>query len=177
MNSSSVLNVIAVVVAFGALTVSLIFALRQTRIMLQANQLPVFIDLIREFRSGSFQQAQYYVLYRLRNENSPEKGILELPDEARLAATAVTSFFSVFGYLVIAGIISEQSAIVALGFSADELWKNLQPFIIAERKLRGNINFSCSFEDFVWRIRANWPPEEHYNLKMRKLDINTDNSR
>ena len=113
MNSSSILNVIAVVVAFGALTVSLVFAIRQTRIMLQANQLPVFIDLMREFRSENFQQAQHYVLHRLGSENSSEKGMRGLPDEARFAAATVTSFFSVFGYLVAAEIISEQSAIVA----------------------------------------------------------------
>lgn len=173
MNSSSIFNVIAVVVAFGALTVSLVFAIRQTRIMLQANQLPVFIDLIREVRSENFQQAQHYVLHRLESENSSEKGIFGLPDEARLAAVTVTSFFSVFGYLVVAGVISEQSAIITMGFPANELWKKLQSFIIAERKIQGDNSLSCYFEDFVWRIRANWPPEEHYNLTIHRLDMNT----
>src|ERR1700758_1808590 len=101
MNNSSILNVIAVVVAFGALAVSLVFAIRQTRIMLKANQLPVFIDLIREVRSEHFQQAQQYVLHRLGSGNSSEKGIFGLPDEARLPAVTITSFFSVFGYLVV----------------------------------------------------------------------------
>ena len=98
--------------------------------------------------------------------------MLGLPDEARLAAIAVMSFFSVFGYLVVAGIISEQSAIVSLGFPANELRKKLQPFIIAERKITDDNSVSCCFEDLVWRIRANWPPEEHYNLTIHRLDIN-----
>ncbi len=174
MNSSSVFNVIAVVVAFGALAVSLIFAIRQTRIMLRANQLPVFIDLIREFRSESFQQARYYVLHRLGSENSSEKGMSGLPDEARLAAATVMSFFSVFGYLVVAKIISEQSAIATLGFPANELWEKLQPFIMTERKIQDDNSLSCYFEDLVWRIRKNWPLEKHYNnLKIHRLDMNT----
>src|SRR5690242_15871726 len=91
MDSSSVLNVVAVAVSVSALSVSLVFAVRQTRIMRQSNQVPLFVDLIQEFRSKGFQDAEQYILHKLRKENSPEKGVLALPDQARFAVTTIQS--------------------------------------------------------------------------------------
>ncbi len=138
MDCSLVLNVVAVIVAFGALAVSLIFAMRQTRIMRQSNQVPLFVDLIQEFRSKDFQRAEQYVLCKLRKENSPEKGVLGLQDEARFASTTIQSFFGVLGHLVMDDIISEASTVSTLGYRANRLWTELAPFIAGERKLHGD---------------------------------------
>jgi hypothetical protein len=170
VNSSSVLNTIAVAVAFGALAVSLFFAVRQTRVMRQANQMPIFIDMIREFRSREFQQAEHFILHRLRNENSPDKGVLKLPDEARFAVITVQSFFGVLANLVVDGIISEASAVSTLGFRANKIWIELEPFVVGERKIRGDNDFALYFEDFVYRVRTHWPPEKHYKLVINRLE-------
>jgi hypothetical protein len=175
MDSSSVLNIIAVVVAFGALTVSLIFAMTQTRIMRQTNQMPIFIDLIREFRSKEFQQMEHYVLNKLTQEN-PEKGVLGLPDQARFAASTIVSFFGVLANLIIEGIISEASAVSTLGFRANNLWTKLEPFIVGERNIRGDDDSARYFEDFVCRVRTHWPPEKYYRMpthRLRDLPVNT----
>jgi len=169
MDTSALLNILAVAFSFGALSVSLIFAIRQTRIMWQSNQVPLFVDLIKEFRSREFQNAEQYVMHRLKIENSAEKGVLRLPEEARLAATTVQSFFGTLGQLVINDIISEASAVSTLGLRASKLWTELEPFIESERKLRGDDDFAMFYEDFVYRTRANWPPEKSYSLVVHRL--------
>jgi hypothetical protein len=168
MDSSSVLNVIAVAVAFGALAVSLVFAMTQTRIMRQTNQMPIFIDLIREFRSSEFQEAEQYVLNKLTQEN-PAHGVLRLPDRARFAASIVVSFFGVLANLVIEDIISEASAVSTLGFRANNLWTKMEPFIMGERNIRGDNDYARYFEDFVCRVRTHWPPEKYYPIPTRRL--------
>jgi hypothetical protein len=173
--SSTVLNVTAVAVSFSALVFSLFFAVQQIRVMRQTNQMPIFIDMIREFRSKEFQQAEQYVLHRLKYENSPDSGMLKLQDEARLAATTIQSFFGVLADLVMRGIISEEAAISTLGFRASKLWTELEPFIVTERKIRGDNDFACYYEDLVSRVRPNWPPEKYYGRALRRLDgINAD---
>jgi hypothetical protein len=173
--SSTVLNITAVAVSFCAVVFSLFFAAQQIRVMRQTNQMPIFIDMIREFRSKEFQQAEHYVLHRLKYENSPDSGILKLQDEARIAATTVHSFFGVLADLVMRDIISEEAAVSTLGFRASNLWDALEPFIVAERKLRGDNDFACYYEDLVSRVRPHWPPEKYYGRTRRRLDgINAD---
>lgn len=169
MSSSLVLNVLAVVVAFIALTVSVIFAMRQITIMRQANQMPVFVDLIQEYRSQDFQQAEHYVMYKLAREHTSSDGVLSLPSEARHAATVVLSFFGTVGSLIAFGILKEDIAVSTLGSRADKLWTDLEPFIIKERQRLGDSDFAKFFEDFVYRIRTNWPPEEHYGILIHRL--------
>lgn len=129
--SGAVLNVTAVAVSFCAVVFSLFFAVQQIRVMRQTNQMPIFIDMIREFRSSEFQQAEQYVLHRLKYENSPDSGMLKLKDEARLAATTVQSFFGVLADLVMRGIISEETAVSTLGFRASSLWAELDPMSLS----------------------------------------------
>jgi hypothetical protein len=171
MNASMLLNVIAVVVAFVALSVSVIFAMRQTAIMRQANQMPVFVNLIQEYRSQNFQQAEHYVMHKLATENTPGDGVLRLPFEARCAATTVLSFFGTMGSLITYGILKEDIAVSTLGFRADKLWMELEPFIIKEREGRSDNDFAKFFEDFVYRARTNWPPEEHYGFTIHRLPL------
>jgi len=56
-----------------------------------------------------------------------------------------------------------------LGYRADRAWTALEPFIAKEREARGGDHHSAFFEDLVSRKRENWPPQEHYGLRLRKL--------
>jgi hypothetical protein len=169
MDASSVFNAVAIAVAFGALIVSLLFAVRQTRIMRQANQLPVFIDMVREFRSEEFQRFEYYISHDLKPNNDSSLGVLALPEEARLPVVTILSFFGTLASMILEGFISEASAVSLLGYRADRMWDKLEPFVIGERKIRGDNDFSCYYEDFVCRVRAAWPPEKTYGLKLKRL--------
>jgi hypothetical protein len=169
MDASSILNVLAVAVSFGALAVSLVFATRQTRIMWQSNQVPLFVDLITEFRSKEFQHAEQYVLHKLGKEHSPDNGLLGLPDPARFAAATVQSFFGTVGQPVMHGIISEASTVSTIGQRGSRVWDELEPFIAEERRIRGDDDFAMFYEDFVYRTRINWPPETSYKLLIHRL--------
>ena len=56
-----------------------------------------------------------------------------------------------------------------MGLRASKLWDELEPFIAAERKIRGDDDFAMFYEDFVYRTRINWPPEEKYKLSVHRL--------
>lgn len=169
MDSSIALNLIAVAVAFIALAGSVIFAIRQIAIMRQANQMPVFVDLIQEYRSADFQHAEHYVIDNLAKERALNDGVAALSPNAKYCVTAVLSFFGTVGSLIAYGILQEDIAVSTLGFRADKLWVELEPFIAKERDVLGDNDFAKFFEDFVCRVRANWPPEEHYGITIRRL--------
>lgn len=168
MNIALILNIIAILVFFVALAVSMTIAIRQIVVMRQSNQIPLFVELIQEFRSERFQQAEMYIMNKL-DERDADKGVLGLPAEARPAAVAVQSFFGTLGSLIIYGILEESECVAALGYRADQLWKRLEPFIAAERTKRGDNDFANFFEDFVCRTRAHWPPEKSYGLVVRRV--------
>lgn len=168
MSTSLLLNIIAVAISTAALGVSISVAIRQIVIMRQSNQMPVFIDLEQEFRSERFQRAELYVMRKLKDKDAV-KGVQALPDEARLAVSLTSSYFGVLGSLVIYGIVSERQAVAALGYRADRLWRKLESFIFAERRIRGDNDHAKFFEDFICRVRANWPPEKSYNIPVRRL--------
>lgn len=168
VDAGSILNIAAVAVSLIALGVSGAIAIRQIAIMRRSNQIPLFVELIQEFRSERFQRAELYIMSQLK-ESDAVMGVLALPDEARLAVTAVQSFFGTLGSLIIFGILDESETVAALGYRADQLWRKLEPFIAAERAIRGDDDFADFYEDFVCRTRANWPPEKRYNIKVRRL--------
>jgi hypothetical protein len=168
MNPSLILNIAAVVISMTALGVSIPIGIRQIGIMRQSNWMPLFIELEQEFRTERFQRAEIYVMKKLR-EKDAAKGVLELPDDARLAVNLVQGYFGVLGSLIIYGIVNEKQAVASIGYRADQLWRKLEPFIIGERRLRGDDDFACYFEDFVYRVRTHWPPERSYRISIHRL--------
>jgi hypothetical protein len=175
MSGSSVLNVLAVVAAFAALTVSIIFAARQTRLMRQTNQMPIFVEMLQEFRSREFQKAERYIADDLGSQPS-NKGVLGLSEKASWAITKMQSFFGTLGSLIIYDVIGEAEAVSTLGYRADRLWKKVEPYIEQERLLRGDDDYAKFWEDFVWRVRANWPPERHYGIRVHRLHAQPSDS-
>jgi hypothetical protein len=168
MNSASVLNILAVAAAFAALAVSAVVAIRQIRLLRQTNEMPIFIEMLQEFRSREFQSAERYIINAL-GEHPPNKGVLHLPEEASWAITTVQSFFGTLGSLIIYDIVSEAEAVSTLGYRANRLWTKLEPYIERERQIRGDDDYAKFWEDFVCRVRTNWPPEQHYKIVVRRL--------
>ena len=148
---------------------AIVFAVRQIVIMRQSNQMPIFITLIQEWRSPEFQLAERYVIVHLPIGDTLTNGLAGLTEEGCLAVTKVLSFFATIGFLIVYGILSEPPAVLILGYRADKLWVELEPLINSERKIQGNNDFAKFFEDFVRRVRGNWPPEEHYNVRVRRI--------
>ncbi|GAA2736593.1 hypothetical protein [Actinocorallia aurantiaca] len=72
-------NVLALVLSVAAILVSGGSAIRQITILRHANQLPIIVDLLREFRSEQFQKAQDYVVHRLGAEHPEPVRVSDLP--------------------------------------------------------------------------------------------------
>ncbi|MER6514628.1 hypothetical protein ABT158_47995 [Nonomuraea sp. NPDC001636] len=137
MDLSLLVNVFALVLSVLALVVSSITALKQYAMMRHANEVPILVDLMQEFRTDEFQQSETYVIERLAAEHDPDLGCSRLPDEPRLAVNAVTAFFSGFGALVAMRMADDALVVPLIGYRANRAWIALEPFIRRERELRG----------------------------------------
>jgi hypothetical protein len=129
------LSVVSVVIALLALTISTVLAARQTTLSRQANHVPVFIDLIAEFRSLDFNKNYDYVCRRLREEHDPLVGIAGLPDPARAALYDVAYFYQVIAGLLSLTILEEHAIVAMLHHRIGEVWKAIEPFVLREREL------------------------------------------
>lgn len=162
-------NACAILLSVVALLVSVFFASRQSTIMRHSNTLAVVVDLLQEFRSLEFQRAEAYVLAEFPDKLPTEQGLSAQPELARVSGYTLTSFFSALGSLVALGIVEERVIVPQFGYRANRAWTILEPYILAERELRGGSDFANLFEDLVCRIRANWPPDTAYKLRLRRL--------
>jgi hypothetical protein len=97
VDGAALLNVLAVVISFLALAVSGLLASRQASMMRHANEMPILVELMQEFQSKSFQEAEDYVINSLSVEADPAAGWAGLPTRARLAVNTVASFFGSLG--------------------------------------------------------------------------------
>lgn len=163
-------DVLALAVSLLALVVSVFTALRQTKMMRHANQLPVLVELFQEFRSTEWQRAETYVLRRLRAEHDPEMGCSALPDDAKIAVNKVIGFFSGFGIFVYRKMADESLVVPLIGYRASRAWDALEPFIRRERQIRGSGDrYANMFEDFVWRVRRHKSLDASYGLHPKTL--------
>lgn len=167
--ASVVLNIVAVVLSLASLTISAVLANRQYLAMQRTNQLPVFVELTQEFRSDDFQVAEGYVLLRLHEEQPISMGISGLPDEARIAATRMLTFYSTFGALMVFRMASEAIIVGMFGFRANRTWIALEPYIEREREIRGDPEYVTMFEHVVARTRQMWPPPARYGFTFQRL--------
>jgi hypothetical protein len=155
MDASTLLNILALAVSFISLTASGLLAMRQTLMLRRANELPIFVDLTRDFRSPEFQQAQDYVLNELDSQHlpGPGDGISNLPLDARKAVSTVISFYITLGAYVAFGLADEKIVIQLFGYRAGQSWNALEPLILREREIRQGGAYASLFEDLVCRNR------------------------
>ncbi|MGI8329949.1 hypothetical protein ACRYCC_08275 [Actinomadura scrupuli] len=169
MDISATSSLAAVIISTIALFVSGVLAVRQVSMMRHANQMPVLVDLMQEFRSAEFQMAEGYVLNKLSAENDVSLGCSGLTGPPSLAVNLVNSFFLSLGTLVAQDMVDEATVVLLFGFRADRAWKALESRIMREREIRNDPFFAVPFEDLVCRIRDGWPPTDRYRLKFRSL--------
>src|SRR5437588_739905 len=86
-------NAVPIVVASGALAVSILSLLWQRHIGRHATSLPLVVDLFREYRSRDMVAARRYVRTELAGQYDPQLGLSGLPDEVRPDVLWVSHFF------------------------------------------------------------------------------------
>jgi hypothetical protein len=163
------LNVASLMAALFAVAISSWLAMRQSAIMRHANEVPLLTETFKEYRSPAFQRNEHYVVTKLAEENPPELGISCLPEEARIAATSLITFFNIMGSVLVFNMIDEALVVPLLGYRANQDWMALEPYILTERRRRAHDAFASYFEDFVCRCRDHQPPMQAYGVRLRQL--------
>ncbi len=155
MNSiSTILNIAALFASLLALAISSFLALRQSRLMRHANQLPVVIDLFREIRADTFITREQEIWSSLPGDINPSKGFGGIPTPLRTYAYDICLFYQTVAYLVIFKMLDNELAYTALHYRILRTWSSVEPFVHGERAIRGGDNtFLNSFEKAAVAIR------------------------
>ena len=92
-NISNILNIAALFASLLALAMSSVLALRQSRLMRDANQLPVVIDLFRELRADTFITREQEIWRSLPGDQDPAQGFGGIPTPLRTYVYDVSLFY------------------------------------------------------------------------------------
>lgn len=169
MDLNLAVNIIAITISLSAVAVSAFFGLRQLRSMQKASSAVVAIELLtRECRSSDFLESEEFVLYEL-SRDSPNNGVNGLPSEHRRHVSRVGLYFSSLGALSVFGGIETKMIVSLVPTRARRAWSALEPYIIAERRLRSPTYLSF-FEHLVCLIADNDPAKHHESLRLRRLN-------
>lgn len=164
------INICALTFSLLATVISTTIARRQSRMMEQANLLPIMTEILGEFRIPEFRIHRDYVVTRLWLEcPSEENGFTRLPDEAKSHVYAVAGFFNTVGALVANGMISSLAVSSYMGGSALRTWEKLEPYIRHERRIRPDENYHAFFEHLICLLKDAPPPVIDRRLGLRRL--------
>jgi hypothetical protein len=134
MDASTTISIIALGVSALSLGASTILTLRQVRLLRGSNRLPIILDLLAEFRKATFYDRYRYVVDKLPSDHQPDVGISGLPEYARAAVLDVAYFYQTFSLLENLGISRERKALPNLNDRILEVWRAIEPFVVAERQ-------------------------------------------
>lgn len=162
-----VLSISSLVASFMALGLSTWIAFRQARIMRHSYEVPLLVETFKEYRSPAYQRYEHYVVNELATEHSPELGLAGLPEEARVAATSLVTFFNIIGSFLVFNMIDESHVVPLFAYRANQAWNALEPYILRERQIRGDGVFASYFEDLVCRSRDRSVSD--FKLRLRQL--------
>lgn len=170
MDGSQVANGVALVLSFVAVAVSTIFALRQSRLMQQANLLPVLIGMFAEFREPAFKEHLAFIETELW-ERCPREhgGIDDLPVEVRRHVIPVMTFFAGVGMLVKYGIVNEIIAASYMRGSTLAAWSRLAPYIYNERSRRADTTYFLFFEHLASVVSEYRSDRLDKELRLRRM--------
>lgn len=138
--NSTVLNIAALFASLLALAISSFLALRQSRLMRDANQLPVVIDLFRELRADTFITREQEIWHSLPGEQDPSKGFGGIPTPLRTYAYDICLYYQTVAYLVNFKMLDNELAYTALHYRILRTWSSVEPFVRGERAIRGGEN-------------------------------------
>jgi hypothetical protein len=114
----------------------------------KAAQLAAAVDLTREYRQASLRKAR--VVVRQLPEHTPGKRLIDLDEDQRDAAIAVSHYLDNLGALVVHNLLTPDAARTYLGSSAIQMWKILAPYIYTERENNGFAIYQIHFEHLAW---------------------------
>jgi hypothetical protein len=162
------INGMTILVSLAALLVSGVIAYRQTRIMRQANNVSLAIQMIdTEFRSGAYYEHEAFLLNRLRSEHPP-CAYSELPVAARASFGHVAYLYQWLGQMIVFDLLEEEFILASFTYRIRQMWPILEPYIRLEREVRGD-SFLSFFEDLAARAARRGQYEIQQRLGLKKM--------
>jgi hypothetical protein len=101
----------------------------------RSNALPVLSEIFSEWRSPEFRMSILYLISETPAASSSE-GFASLPEIWREHAYKVCYFLDYLGVLVVRDIIREETIIGMMGTRIIQVWRAIEPHILAERQYR-----------------------------------------
>ncbi|MFG1672883.1 hypothetical protein [Micromonospora sp. NPDC049282] len=170
MDVAMVTNAVVAAVSVITVGVSAFFALRQLRLAQGANHTMVAIELLtRDRMSDAFLDSQQYVLTELRAACPPPVPVGELPADARRHVNRIALYYNGLGQMLAFKVVEPILLLGAGGVRAREAWAVLEPYILAEREVRGG-GYLANFEHLVvLATETSWPAAAR-KLGLRRFD-------
>ncbi|WP_329301845.1 hypothetical protein OG410_29320 [Streptomyces sp. NBC_00659] len=155
MDTSTLINIGAVVVSLSALVISSWLARNQFRAQRHGNHLAPVLELLREFRSLDFQRNYAFIRDELPHLPS-DHGISGLDADVQRRVYDIGYFFQLWAVLAYLGIMDERFVNALLRRRYLEIWTALKPFVYKERELLGVPDSAVLsvLEDFANRLEA-----------------------
>jgi hypothetical protein len=180
VNVGVLMNATALIVSIMALAASVLIGSRQVgvgRRQVQAAQRSdstlVAVELLtQECRSETFLDSEEYVLWKLREEHSPDRGVDGLPPEARKHVTRIGLYFSSLGMMEKLGGVDHALLISATHYRVRRAWAMLEPYILVERTIRKS-TYMAYFEHLAATAGDADLPELHRNLGLKKIGMHS----
>jgi hypothetical protein len=136
MGLSNALSVVSLVLAVVAIIATAYISVRQASLMHHANELPAFVDLLQEYRTGDFYVHQYFIINDLK-KYSPDKGYSGLAPGQRRHFLIMFDYMSSMACLVSFEIVTINHVFAMYGFLFQDLWSQMRPFVEREREPTG----------------------------------------
>src|SRR6266581_2262033 len=132
---SDVISVVSVLIAAVAVCIAAWQVRASAKSAERSNALPVLSEIFSEWRSSEFRASILYLLNETPEALSDE-GFASLPETWREHAYKVCYFFDYVGVLVVRGIIGEEAIIGMMGTRITQVWRAVEPHVLAERQFR-----------------------------------------
>jgi hypothetical protein len=79
-------------------------------------------------------------------DSSPQHGLYGFPEDVRRSAIFILHYYDNVGAMVAHKLIAPDIVLSVLGESVDRFWNQIEPFLSAERDIRGDNEYEIFFE-------------------------------
>lgn len=145
MKTDVILGAVPVVISSIALAVAVVSMRRQWRSARNANAVTAVLKLFEEFRADDLRAARRAIYQMVDcSADSAAPALRDLPDAVRVPAERVALYFDHVGLLVGHGLVPVKPMIAFFGYGCEVLWKKLESYVAAERRMR-NVDYYLGY--------------------------------
>ncbi len=137
MGSSNALSIASLALSLIAIIIAAYISIRQVRLLRHANEVPAFVDLLQEYRSGDLYVIQDFILNDL-SQYDKSQGYSGLPLPQRKQFLTMLDYMTSMACLVGFDIVNINHIFAMYGYLIPAMWSKMRPFVEKERELTGH---------------------------------------